>query len=161
MKSKFSLLLLLSLTLSSWGSSVCLAADMPDIYSGHYSREGNNEKMARTTGNNHYVRFYPENRIIRLYVPYPYAETVKASVIDLAFDAAIKKSTGSAYIRSKFGVMDEKIVAHLDTFRWIDNQVMYDCGKSAPCKVTFDDKSMTVLKPGMVLEHKIHYALIK
>ena len=136
-------------------------ANSEKIFAGFYSREGNNEKMAETTGNNTYVKFYPKNRIIRLYIPYPYARTVKPEAIKKAFEKAAKKSSGIAYIRDKFGTMEEKVVASLDTFRWVDNQVMYDCGKTEPCRVTFDDKSMTVLKPGMVVTHKIHYKLIK
>jgi len=130
------------------------------IYSGFYSREGNNDEMAKTSGNNHYIKFYPENRIIRLYIPFPYSKTVKPDAINIAFNTAAKKSSGSAYIKDKFGVMDELVVAHLDFFRWVDGQVMYDCGKPAPCKVMFDDSSMTVIKPGMVLEHKIRYDLV-
>lgn len=130
------------------------------IYSGFYSREGNDGDVAQTTGNNTYVKFYPETRIARLYIPYPYSKSVKPEEIHAAFDIAIKQSTKSAYIRSKFGVMEKDIVAHLDTFRWIDNQVMFDCGKTEPCKVSFNDKSMIVLKPGMVVPHKINYVRI-
>ena len=130
------------------------------IYSGFYSREGNDADVAQTTGNNTYVKFYPETRIVRLYIPYPYSKSVTAEEINAAFDAAVKKSTKSAYIRSKFGVMKQDVVGHLDTFRWIDNQVMFDCGKTEPCKVSFSDKSMTVLKPGMVVSHKINYMKI-
>ena len=137
------------------------AANSQKIYSGYYSREGNNGKMAKTTGNNTYIKFYPEDRIVRLYIPYPYSKTVKSETINKAFNSAVKKSTGSAYIRDKFGVMDKLVVAHLDFFRWIDGQVMFDCSKPTPCKVTFDDSSMTVIKPGIVLEHKIQYELIK
>ena len=134
---------------------------IPDkIYKGFYSREGNNAKMAETTGNNTYVKFYPGNRIIRLYIPYPYAKNVGSEVIKKAFDNAIKKSSGSAYIREKFGVMEKEIMAHLDTFRWLENQVMFDCGKSEPCKVTFAENSMVVLKPGMVVAHKVNYQLV-
>jgi|GEM_PF-3311352 len=130
------------------------------IYQGYYSREGNNAKMAETTGNNIYVKFYPDNRIIRLYIPYPYAKTVKSEAIKTAFDNAIKKSSGSAYIREKFGVMEQEVMAHLDTFRWVDNQVMFDCGKSEPCKVTFAENALSILKPGMVVAHKINYSLV-
>lgn len=130
------------------------------IYLGYYSREGNNAKMAETTGNNIYVKFYPNNRIIRLYIPYPYAKSVRPEAIKTAFDNAVKKSSGSAYIREKFGAMEQEVMAHLDTFRWVDNQVMFDCGKSEPCKVTFTDNAMSVLKPGMVVAHKINYSLV-
>ena len=134
--------------------------DSDKIYAGYYSREGNNGQVAQTTGNNTYIKFYPKNRIIRLYIPFPYAEKVKPAAIKKAFDNAAKKSSGIAYIRDKFGVMEKPVVANLDTFRWVDKQVMYDCGKSEPCKVSFDDKSMTVLKPGMVVPHKIQYQRI-
>lgn len=150
-----------SITKKTQLSNVAPPADADKIYTGFYSREGNNEQMAQTTGNNTYVKFYPKNRIIRLYIPYPYAQTVKPEAIHKAFENAAKKTSGIAYIRDKFGVMEEKVVASLDTFRWVDNQVMYDCGKTEPCRVTFDDKSMTVLKPGMVVAHKINYELIK
>ena len=130
------------------------------IFQGYYSREGNNAKMAETTGNNIYVKFYPDNRIIRLYIPYPYAKTVKPEAITQAFDNASIKSSGSAYIREKFGVMEQDVMAHLDTFRWVENQVMFDCGKSEPCKVTFAENSMSILKPGMVVAHKINYSLV-
>lgn len=131
-----------------------------EVFQGYYSREGNNAKMAETTGNNIYIKFYPDNRIIRLYIPYPYAKTVKSEAIKTAFDNASKKSSGSAYIREKFGVMEKEVMAHLDTFRWLENQVMFDCGKSEPCKVTFAENSMSILKPGMVVAHKINYSLV-
>lgn len=130
------------------------------IYTGYYSREGNDGEMAQSSGHNEFIKFYPENRIVRLYIPFPYAKTVKPEAIISAFNAAVKESTGSAYIRGKFGVMDEQIVAHLDYFRWVDDQVMYDCGKPKPCRVIFNDGSMTVIKPGIVLEHKIIYKLV-
>lgn len=155
------LILLLSVMIGFLSSGTTFAdkpsISIPHIYSDYYSREGNDGKMAQASGNNHYIKFYPENRIIRLYIPFPYSKTVKPESINLAFDAAAKKTAGSAYIRDKFGIMDEPIVAHLDFFRWVDEQVMYDCGKSKPCRVLFGDGFMTVIKPGIVLEHKIRY----
>lgn len=130
------------------------------IYAGYYSREGNDAKMAQTTGNNTYIKFYPGKRIIRLYIPYPYSKTVKSGEINAAFNSAAKKSTGSAYIRDNFGVMKEPVVAHLDFYHWVNEQVMYDCSKPKPCKITFSDNAMTVIKPGIVLEHKINYGLV-
>jgi len=137
------------------------APDRRDIYSGYFSREGNNGKMAQSSGHGHYVKFYPENRIVRLYIPYPYSKTVKSDAINIAFGEAVKRTSGSAYIRDKFGVMEKQIVAHMDFFRWVDGEVMYDCGKAAPCRIMFDDTSMTVIKPGIVLDHKILYERVK
>lgn len=129
----------------------------PDIYSGFYSREGNYGKVARESGNSHYVKFYPESRIIRLYVPFPYSKSLQAETINAAFDAIVKTTSGSAYIRDKFGVMEQQVVAHTDSFRWIDGQAMYDCGKARPCKIEFEPDSMTVIEPGVVMEHRVSY----
>jgi len=154
-------LLLMSGVLSS-GASFAeeSSVNTRPVFTGYYSREGNDGDMAKSSGHNEYIKFHPENRIVRLYIPFPYAKTVKPDVINSAFNAALKESTGSAYIKGKFGVMDELVFAHLDFFRWVDNQVMYDCDKPKPCRVIFDEKSMTVIKPGMVLEHKIRYELV-
>ena len=137
------------------------SVDEQKIYAGFYSREGNNGKMAQTTGNNTYIKIYPGKRIVRLYIPYPYSKTVKPDEINTAFNTAVKRSTGSAYIRDKFGIMKEQVVAHLDFYHWVNEQVMYDCSKPKPCKITFSDNGMTVIKPGIVLEHKIQYDLVK
>ncbi|HEY5734379.1 MAG TPA: hypothetical protein VIU36_06415 [Gammaproteobacteria bacterium] len=143
------------LTGSSWAQQEKIAT--PDIYSGFYSREENYGKVARESGNSHYVKFYPENRIIRLYIPFPYSKSLKAEAINAAFDTIVKTTTGSAYIRDKFGVMEQQSVAHTDTFRWIDGQAMYDCGKARPCKIEFEPDSMTVIEPGVVMEHRVSY----
>ena len=156
-KSVLSLLMIIGLLASGTSFAEKPSINNQHIYSDYYSREGNDGKMAQSSGNNHYIKFYPENRIVRLYIPYPYSKTVKPESINLAFNTAIYVSEGSAYIRDKFGVMDEPIIAHLDFFRWVDEQVMYDCGKSMPCRVQFDNGFMTVIKPGIVLEHKIRY----
>ena len=162
MRISFSMVLTLILVSGVFASASSLAvesaADKPNIFSGYYSREGNDGDMAQSSGNSHYVKFYPKNRIIRLYIPFPYSKTVTPAAINLVFSTVEKKSSGSAYIRGKFGVMEEQVVAHLDFFHWVDEQVMYDCGKSEPCRVQFDDSVMTVIKPGIVMDHKILYS---
>lgn len=135
--------------------------DKQKIYAGYYSREGNNAKMAQTTGSNTYIKFYPGKRIVRLYIPYPYAKSVKPGEINAAFNTAVQKTTGSAYIRDKFGVMKEQVVAHLDFYHWVNEQIMYDCSKPKPCRIIFADNSMTVVKPGIVLEHKVNYSHVR
>ena len=163
MRKIFPTLLVLVFGVFSYGVSYAAEtnADKEKIYLGFYSREGNDAKMAQATGNNTYIKFFPDNRIVRLYIPYPYSKTVKPEAINKAFNSALKKSDSSAYIRDKFGVMEQVVVAHLDIFRWIEGQVMFDCSKPNPCKVIFEKDSMTVIKPGIVVEHKIQYALIK
>lgn len=164
MRFLFSLLLVLSMTSGVFGADTTTteksSVKPENIFLGYYSREGNNGKMAQTTGNNQYIKFYPEKKIVRLYIPFPYSKSIKPETINAALNAAEKKSIGSAYIRGKFGVLGELSVAHLDFYHLVDNQVMYDCGKAKPCRVTFDSDSMTVIKPGLVLEHKIYYELV-
>lgn len=133
----------------------------PDIYTGYYSQEGNYGELGETSGHSHYVKFYPPNRMVRMFIPFPYSKTVRPDAISMAFNAAVKRTSGSAYIRDKFGVLEKAAVVHLDTFRWVDGQVMYDCSNAAPCKINFDEKSMTIIKPGVVLEHEILYDLVK
>lgn len=145
---------------STAGYSAQISVDEQKVYAGYYSREGNDAEMAQTIGNNTYIKFYPGKRIVRLYIPYPYSKTVKPAEINAAFNAAIKKTKGSAYIRDKFGVMKEQVVAHLDFYRWVNEEVMYDCSKPKPCRITFSDNAMVVIKPGIVLEHKVNYNLV-
>ena len=144
---------------SSWAEEV--VNSQKDIYTGFFSQEKNYGELGKTSGHSHYVKFYPENRILRLYIPFPYSKTVNPAAINAAFNAAASKTSGSAYIKDTFGVMEEKVIAHLDTFRWIDGQVMYDCSLAAHCKINFSDDSMTLIKPGVVLEHEILYEWIK
>ena len=117
--------------------------------------------MAESSGHSHYIKFYPEKRIIRLYIPFPYSKTLKADVIDAVFNAAAKKTNKSAFIKDKFGLLDKRVVAHLDFVRHVKNETMYDCGKSAPCRVIFNDDSMTIIKPGIVMEHEILYTRVR
>ena len=132
-----------------------------DIYTGYYSREGNFGEMAKSSGNSHFVKFYPDKRFVRLYIPYPYSEQVAPEAINAAFAAAFKSTTGSAYIRDKFDVMEQPVIAHIDSYRVVEGTVMYDCGKAKPCRVVFDAGSMNEVKPGIVMEHNIPYVHVK
>ena len=76
------------------------------VYNGFFSREENDGKMAQMSGKSHYMKFYPPNRVIRLFIPYPYSTTVKAEEISAVFAEVSKKTIGDAFIRGKFGVMD-------------------------------------------------------
>lgn len=131
-----------------------------DIYSGYYSREQNDGELARTSGKSHYIRFYSENRVVRLIVPYPYSKTLNADTIRKVLDIAANKTIGSAYLSDTFGVLDEKVVAHLDSIRLIDDIYYYDCGVAVPCKIEFADKSMNIIQKGIVKEHVTAYDLV-
>ncbi len=131
-----------------------------DIYSGYYSREQNDGELARTSRKSHYIRFYPENRVVRLIVPYPYSTTLSIDSIRKVFDSAANKTSGSAYISDTFGILDEKIVAHLDSVRLIDGDYYFDCGVAVPCRIEFADQGMNIIEKGIVKEHVTAYDLV-
>ncbi len=131
-----------------------------DAYSGYYSREQNDGDMARASRNSHYIRFFPENRIVRLIIPYPYSTTVSADTIRRVFDIAVNRTTGSAYIKDTFGVLDERIVAHLDSVRLIDGTYFFDCGVTVPCRIEFTGQGMNIVQKGIVNEHVTAYDLV-
>jgi hypothetical protein len=131
-----------------------------DVYSGYYSREQNDGDMARASRNSHYIRFFPENRIVRLIIPFPYATTVSADTLRRVFDIAANKTTGSAYLQDTFGLLDEKIVAHLDSVRLIEGIYFFDCGVTVPCRIEFTGDSMNIVQKGIVKDHVTAYDLV-
>ena len=154
-------LLVLSIVLVAPGVSYAESTKTkPDIYSGYYSREQNDGELARTSRNSHYIRFYPGNRVVRLIVPYPYSTTLNADSIRKVLDIALNKSVGSAYISDTFGVLDEKVVAHLDSIRLIEGIYYFDCGVAVPCRIEFIDKGMIIIEKGIVKEHVTAYDLV-
>ncbi len=131
------------------------------VYSGYFSRQGNNGKMAKISGYSHYVKFYPGNRIIRLFIAYPYSKQVTSDVIKKVFKVVNRETTGSAYIRDTFGLLEKPVVAHLDVIRRVEGQIMFDCGDSTPCTIEFPNDAMQVVKRGVVKDHVIKYEHIK
>lgn len=131
-----------------------------DAYSGYYSREQNDGELARASRNSHYIRFFPENRIVRLIIPFPYSTTLSADTIRRVFDIAINKTTGSAYISDTFGLLDERIVAHLDSVRLIEGTYFFDCGVTVPCRIEFTGKGMNIVQKGIVKDHVTAYDLV-
>lgn len=128
-----------------------------DIYYGYYSREQNDGELAQASRKSHYIKFYPEHRIVRLFIPYPYSRTVTPETIRKVFDMAISRSVGSAYIADTFGLLDERAVVHLDSVRYIEGKYYFDCGVSVPCKIEFSDELMTIIQKGLVKDHITAY----
>ena len=133
------------------------ATDDPVVYEGYFSREENDGKMAKLAGKSHYVKFYPDNRVIRLYIPYPYATSIKPEIMLRVFDKVNRETTGISYIQGTFDLLDEKIIAHTDLLKRIGGELMFDCGSSAPCRVFFEDNLMKVVKKGVINDNLIHY----
>ena len=131
-----------------------------DVYAGYYSREGNDGDLARASRNSHYIRFFPENRVVRLVIPFPYATTVNPDDIRKVFELAAGKTSGSAYISDTFGVLDERVVAQLDSVRIIEDTRYYDCGLSTPCRIEFNETGMNIVQKGIIKDHVTAYDLV-
>ena len=127
------------------------------VYSGYFSREENDGKMARLSGKSHYMKFLPPNRVIRLFISYPYSTSVKPEVISQVFQKISKMTMGDAYIKGKFGYLDEDAIANIGKVRYIDDVVQFDCDARVPCKIVFFDGGLKVIKKGMVADHIIMY----
>ena len=135
-------------------------SDDPVVYSGYYNREQNDGEMARITGKSHYVKFFKGNRIIRLYVPYPFSGPIRPEDIRSIFQMANKQSTISAYIKDDFGILKEKIIAHIDVIHRVSGEIMYDCGVMSPCKIIFGKDSFKVLQKGIAKDHVTLYEYV-
>jgi len=99
--------------------------------------------MAEMSGKSHYIKFYPGDRVARLYIPYPYSKQLSTEMISKVFKVASGKTTGSAYIRDTFGLLDKAVVAHLDDFRRVV------------------DGLIQVIKKGIVKDHIIKYNYVE
>lgn len=130
------------------------------VFDGYYERSDEDGKIARMSGSSQYIRFYPGNRIIRLYVPHPYVGDLSPGVLRRVFSRAHGSTAGSAFIRDDFGELEQAVVAHLDVVRVIDDRILFDCSNSAPCEVLFSPGEMVIVNPGIVGNHHVHHRLV-
>jgi len=128
-----------------------------DIYAGHFSREGNNQSPSATTNNNIYIKLFENQWVGMLYVPYPYAKTVSSSAITKVFEAAKRKTAGSAYLRGTFGQLNENATIQIEKFGYLEDRLVFECGSLAPCTIKLHDDYLELVKPGVINEHIIKY----
>ncbi len=133
------------------------ATDSFDIYSGHYSREGNNDSPSRTINSNIFIKIFEDQWIATLYVLHPYATTVKPADITKALEQAKKQSATSAYIRGKFGHLAELATVHIERYGYLEDRLVFECGSLAPCTIEIGNGFLTLRKPGVINEHIIRY----
>lgn len=132
-----------------------------DALLGHYSREGNNESPSRTINNNIYIKLFENDWIATLYVPHPYAESVQPETITRVLQQAKSETSTSAYIRGKFGLLEQNVTVHIEKFGFIEDQIIYECGSLAPCTIKLHDGFLELIKPGVINEHIIKYHHVK
>ena len=149
----FALVFATALSLSAQAS---VAANM-DIYAGHFAREGNNQSPSANTNNNIYIKLFENQWVGLLYVPYPYAKSVSSSAITKVFEAAKKKTAGSAYLRGKFGQLSENATIQIEKFGYLEDRLVFECGSLAPCTIKLHDDYLELVKPGIINEHIIKY----
>ena len=129
----------------------------PIVFSGHFAREENDGKMARLSGKSHYMKFYSPDRVIRLFIPYPYSTSVKPEVINKVFHEVSEMTVGEAFVRGKFGQLDEDAIANIGKVKNRGDDIMFDCNASAPCKIIFLEKTLKVIKKGVISDHVIEF----
>lgn len=132
-----------------------------DAFLGHYSREGNNQSPSRTINNNIYIKLFDNNWIATLYVPHPYAESVQPETITRVLEKAKSETSTSAYIRGKFGLLEQNATVHIEKFGFVEDQIIYECGSLAPCTIKLHDGFLELIKPGVINEHIIKYSHVK
>jgi hypothetical protein len=131
-----------------------------DIYSGYYSRDGNNKSPSETINNNIYIKLFEDQWIATLYIPLPYGSTVGSVAIDKALGQAKLQTTTSAYIRGKFGQLTEPATVRIEKFGYLEDRIVFECGSLAPCTIKMGDGFLELIKPGMLNEHIIRYIQI-
>ncbi len=133
------------------------AMNTTEIFSGHYSREGNDGSPAKAINSNIYMKLFEDQRIAMLYVPLPYATTVEPAAITKALEHAIKLTTGSAYIRDTFGQLTELATVQIEKYGYLEDRLIFECGSLAPCTIKLGDGFLELIKPGVINEHIIRY----
>ncbi len=132
-------------------------AQSPIVFSGYFSREENDGKMARLSGKSHYIKFYAPDRVIRLFIPYPYSISVKPEAISKAFQEVNKMSLGDAFVKGKFGYMEQDIIANIGKVKINPNSILFDCDATAPCRIEFIENALRIIKKGILADHVIMF----
>jgi len=133
------------------------SAEKTNMFSGHYSREGNNGSPANAINSNIYMKLFADQRVAMLYVPLPYATKVESAAITKALEQAVKMTTGSAYIRDKFGQLTELATVQIEKYGYMEDRLIFECGSLAPCTIKLGDGFLELIKPGVINEHIIRY----
>lgn len=147
------------LTILSANAFAQQPAKTMDILLGHFSREGNNQHAAETTGNNIYIKIYPEQWIALLYVPYPYAAKVSPDMIDEVFSKVVRESESGSFTRNKFDVLDEAATVHVEKYELVEGQIQFQCGSLNPCAIRLYDEEnfLELVQSGIINEHLIKF----
>ena len=134
------------------------AADLGEIRSGFYAREGNNDSPAKTAGNNIYIKFFDDRWIGMMFIPYPYAREVSDDVVSKVFAAARKQATSAALLKGKYGLLQEPATIQVERYGYLENRIIFECSALSPCTIRLDDGALDLIKPGVINEHITRYS---
>ena len=132
-------------------------ADKMDIYAGHFSMEGNKGSATRATNHNIYIKFFEGQWIVTLYIPHPYADMLDPQTITDALEQAKKRTAVSAYLKGKFGQLEETSIASVERFGYLEDRIVFECNSLAPCTIKRNDGFLELIKPGVINEHIIKF----
>ena len=133
------------------------ASPDPDIHAGYYSREGNYGNPAQTTGHSIYIKFFADHRVVLLYVPFPYSKTVDPMLLHGVFESIDTQTNSGSYVRSRFDLLAEAAVAHVETYTTEGSRTMFECDANGPCVVEFSQDSLVMSKNGIIGKHIIKF----
>ncbi len=138
---------------------LCTAAlaEKMDIFAGHFSREGNDQSPAKNTEHNIYIKFFEDQWVATLYIPFQYSRSLDSTTIDKALTEARKQTDSPAYIRDTFGHLQERAIATIEKFGYAEDRILFECNSVSPCSVELKDGFLELIKPGMINEHIIKY----
>ena len=140
------------------GVQPIMADEKADIYSGYYSRDREDGKAAEIAGLSKYMKFYPDNWVVMLYIPYEYSQTLNPEIISTALQEIKSQTKTKSYFKAKFGDLSELSVAHVEVFGPLENgQLEFECDGTAPCRAQFSGDKMELRKAGMISDHMIDY----
>ena len=132
-------------------------SDKMDIYAGHFSMEGNKGSATRATDHNIYIKFFEPQWIVTLYIPHPYADKLDPQTITEALEQAKKRTATSAYLKGKFGRLEENSIASIERYGHLEDRLVFECNSLAPCTIKLNDGFLEMIKPGVINEHIIKF----
>lgn len=132
-----------------------------DTFDGYFSRYGNDGTPGSTTGKSLYIKLYPDQWVVLLYIPFPYAKSVAPETVHQVFAEVRSLVNGSAFVKNKFGLLDEAATANVEPYLIQNGRALFACGSSGTCAANFIDGNIQIIKQGILGEHIIEYVHVR
>ena len=132
-----------------------------DTFNGYFSRIGNDGTPASTTGKSLYIKYYPDEWVILLYIPFPYSKTVAEQTVHQAFAEVRATVKSNAFVKGKFGGLEEAAIADVEPYRMENGRALFACGNGGTCATEVVEGNIQIVKQGILGEHIIKYLHVK